>query len=312
MVQIDGEDNVARAIAWSRVALPDAGASVVLLGRDDVFADSLASGGAQGILDAPLLLTGAEALDPRVSAELDRLGADRVVLLGGPAAVSDQVAEQLAASGLAVERLQGATRIETAIAIADSVAAQATTAVLARAYPDAQGEDPGRAFADALAAGALAAERDLPLLLTETGQLSASTAAYLAASTISEVIVVGGVAAVSDLVVSDLEALGVTVTRVAGDSRFATATALAAERGAVDASAADASVLVDGEHPDAWADAFPAALYAGSATIPIVLAAGDTLPPPTAEYLDGRDTLLVCGTTITAAGCTAAADLGSR
>jgi hypothetical protein len=216
----------------------------------------------------------------------------------------------LAALGLAVQRLQGATRIETAIAIADSVAPQATTAVLARA--DAGGEDPSRAFADALAGGALVAERDLPLLLTETGQLSGATAAYLASSTISEVIVVGGVAAVSDRVVADLEALGVTVTRVAGDSRFATATAVAAERGAVDARAADASVLVDGEHPDAWADAFPAALYAGSATIPIVLAAGDTLPSPTAEYLDGRDTLLVCGTTMTAAGCAAAADLGSR
>lgn len=307
-------DNVSRAIAWAQLTEPDdtsfAGQEgrTVLIGRDDTFADSLASGGAQGVLDAPLLLTGSASLDARTAEEIARLGATRAVLLGGTAALSAQVATDLVAQGLEVDRLEGATRIETAVAIAEAVAPAATQVVLARAFGLAEPDEPTQAFADALSAGALAAERQVPLLLTATEGLSASTAAHLADAEVTDVVIVGGTSAVSPQVVADLEALDIAVTRAAGATRVETAVAIAGERGAPTAMDADGAVLVDGTDPDAWADAFPAALFAGSSSTPIVLADGDTLPEPTSAWLTGGGVPLVCGTTVEQAVCDAAAN----
>ena len=312
-VEPDAEDNTARSIAWAHLALPTTGAGalapVVLLGRDDLFADSLASGGAQGALDAPLLLTGGDAVDPRVHTELERLGAERVVLLGGRAALSDDLEQELVGSGFTVERVSGPSRIETAVAVAAAFSSDAVSAVLARAYPSADAGDPTQAFADALADGSLAAERGIPVLLTQTDRLNESTRTYLADAAITQLVVVGGTAAVSNAVLTDLQALGITVDRVAGPTRFATATAIAAERGAATAADAAGTVLLDGQHADAWADAFPAALYAGRSAIPVVLSTGTVLPDPTTAYLPSRRTGLVCASTLTPATCATAADL---
>ena len=305
-----GDDNVASAIAWSRLTNADpnfAGAGrTVLLGRDDLFADSLASGGAQGVLDAPLLLTGSGGLDARDATELDRLGAERVILLGGTAALSEQVVTDLTARGYAPERVAGASRLETATAVARLIAPQTTQVVIARAFP-AEGGEATQAFADALAAGALASDLDIPLLLTETDHLSEPTRAYLEEAGVTQAYLIGGTAAIAPQVVQDLTAISVVSIRLAGDTRFATATAIAGQgRGAPGADDADASILVNGTSADAWADAFPAALLAGRALIPIVLADGDTLPQPTQAYFNGGATPLICGTTASAAACGAA------
>ena len=206
LVELDASSNLLSAIAWSQATNPDAGrmgfagaaplASTVLLGRDDVYADSLASGGAQGVLDAPLLLTAPDALDPRVLEELERLGAQEVVLLGGPQALDAAIVRELEDAGYGTHRLAGASRLETATAIAEDVAPNATSAVLARAFPDPASDDATQGFADALAGGALAASLGVPLLLTETAQLSEATADYLATSVIEQVLVLGGPAAV--------------------------------------------------------------------------------------------------------------------
>jgi putative cell wall-binding protein len=131
--RLDAGDTVEAALAWSRYAVPDGGAPTVLLARDDDFADALASGGMQGALRAPLLLTPSAQLDPRVDAELDRVGAERVVILGGRAAVSAEVERSLTDSGRSV----------------------------ARAFGDPA--DPTRGFADSLGAGALSATTGWPL-----------------------------------------------------------------------------------------------------------------------------------------------------
>jgi putative cell wall-binding protein len=264
-----GPDPVGQAIAWSRHAIPTSdisgfaqvGARTVLLGRADEFADSLTSGGAQGRLDAPLLLTDRDKLDWRVTEELQRLRADTVILLGGTAALSAGVAADLHALGYAVRRLAGSTRIETAVEVAQTIAPTTSTAIVARAFPAPDGE-PTQGFADALAAGALAAHLGVPLLLTETDRLSAATASYLRQAMVTNTIVIGGTAAVGDEVLDELTALGITPTRSGGATRFATATAIAAARGAATAADADGTILVDGSAADAWADAFPAALFA--------------------------------------------------
>lgn len=87
----------------------------------DFAADALAASGLNS--DGPLLFTYGCSLRDSTRAELDRVLADggTVYVLGGEEAVSPRVVEQLENDGYVVKRLAGATRIETAIAVADEV-----------------------------------------------------------------------------------------------------------------------------------------------------------------------------------------------
>ena len=281
-VRVEGDTNVEVAVEYSKLAFPT-GAPAAFLGRDDAFPDNLASGGGQGRLNAPLLLTDGEALSPESATELERLGATVVNILGGTNAVSQEVEDALEAEGYIVERLAGETRLETAIDVAQTLFPTATTAILARAFP---GEgDPTQAFADSLAAGGWAADAELPVLLTQTELLSDSTEAYLDSSAIQNVFLVGGTAALSEQVQTDLEALGVTVTRISGPTRFDTAVEIASERGFESSADTQTTILVEGQDPNAWASGFPAAALADGANAPIVLANGETLPQATIDFL---------------------------
>lgn len=121
-----------------------------------------------------------------------------------------------------VTRLSGPSRFETAVAISQELFpgdGSASAVALARADN----------FADALAGGPFAKAQNASLLLTSTDSLHPATQAELqrvlpAGGT---VFVLGGTAAVSDAVVGQVEALGYTVQRISGPTRYATATEIA-------------------------------------------------------------------------------------
>jgi hypothetical protein len=302
--ELTAEDNVGSAVAWSASTFPE-GAAEAALGRDDDFPDSLASGVLQST--RPLLLTKTDALSDPTKAELERLKVKIVHILGGTGAVSQAVEDALKAMSIEVKRYSGPTRIETAVEVARNVAPTAANAVLARAAGDE--EDPSRGFADSLAAGGWAAAATMPVLLTETAKLSEATAAYLKASSIKEVAIVGGRAAVSETVETQLRALGVTVKRVSGPTRFHTALAVAAERGFATAKAAQKVIVAEGQAADAWASGFAAAARSKKDNAPIVLAVGDTLPEPSTTYMgdSAGAVALLCAPRLAAAACDAAA-----
>lgn len=296
------EDAVGAALRWSAL-FGEGDADQVLLARDDDPADALASGLLQGFLDAPLLLTPTAELDERVAAELERLGTSVVYVLGGDAAVSDEVVAELEASGLAVERISGASRAETAVAIATLFVPHADSVILARGFAP-QGGDPTQAFADALGAGAAAARRNEPVLLTQTEALSDATRTYLAGSQVDEVTVVGGVGAVSQQVVDDLTALDLEVARVSGPNRFATAVELAAFAFA-GGRPAETVILVEGQASNAWTGALTAASAAESAAI--FLTSGDLVPQEDLALIvpapPSQSVAVVCGPTVTETAC---------
>lgn len=281
--RIDAGDTVETALALSRLTFGDRGSPSALLARADVFADTLAGGALAG--GQPLLLTPGDTLHDGVGAELERIDARQVVVLGGSSAIDDAVLEQLAERGIDAHRVAGPTRIETAVSVAERVVdGQApSTALLARAFP--AGEDPTQAFADSIAAGAWAADQGWPVLLTATGSLSAPTAAHLAETGYDRVIIIGGEAAVSSQVADEVAGLVPAVERVAGLSRDGTALAIAAARGATGADAVDEVVVVDGVSAGAWAGGLAAASYSAIHDAPVLLAATDRLPPATVDFL---------------------------
>ncbi|HUG83805.1 MAG TPA: cell wall-binding repeat-containing protein, partial [Euzebya sp.] len=254
----------------------------VLIGRDDDFADSLSSGYLQQ--DAPLLLVpGGGPIPPDVIATLERLSPSQIIIMGGDSAISPAVEQALIDLGIAVVRREGGTRIETAIDVASTDASDATTAIIARAFP---GVDPTQGFADAIAAGGMAADLGYPVLLTDTAQLSLNTATYLRDSTITDVFIMGGTAAVSALTESQIaEIIPGIVTRVAGDSRFGTSVEIAKERGSQSAADVAQLIMVEGQGGFAWAGGLTAAYQAAQDDAPIVLLNGGEVPPETAAYL---------------------------
>lgn len=236
------------------------------------------------IAGRPLLLTDRDELYPAVLTELQRLDIEVVNILGGEAAISDEVAAELLNRGYAVNRHAGPSRLETATAIAGNFYPAATTALLVRAFP-AEGGSDTQAFADSLAAGAWAAERGWPTLFTQTEVLSTSTRTYLEGSSIQTVYVVGGSAAIDDTVIAALEEMGYAVIRVAGPSRFETALAIAEQRGFSDESDAAVVTLIDGVGPNAWAAGFAGAGLSALRGAPVLLGTNDQIPGPTADFL---------------------------
>ena len=255
----------------------------VLIGREDNFADNMASAVMQS--EAPLLLVPTEGpISPRVRDLLATYDPSEVVLLGGEAALSATIEQELAAD-YQVTRRAGPTRFETAIDIAEVEAPTANTAVLARGFEADGSTDATQAFADSLAAGGWAADQGWPILLTPTDTLPASLRTYLDRSAIDTMMIMGGTAAISETVENEIEGMGITTTRVAGPTRFDTAIAVAEMRGVDNASDAGRVILVEGQAEDAWAGGFAAAAHSAEFDAPIVLANGDGLPGSTTDFL---------------------------
>lgn len=170
-------------------------------------------------------------------------------------------------------RISGATRYGTAAQVAaQGWPAGADTVLLV------SGED----WPDALAATPLSSKLDAPLLLTAAGSLPAETRAALASLSPSQVVVLGGQAAVSDTAtVEAAAAAGLPLTnvrRIAGVNRYETSALIAQEVGV---PSTGRIMLVSGE---SYADAVSASAQAGSERTPILLTQRSELPTAVAEY----------------------------
>jgi putative cell wall-binding protein len=315
VIRLEGDDPVSAALSWSRFTSPVPSREAVL-GRDDVFADSLASSALQ--FGGPLLLTRTDTLLPEVVVELERLETQRVHLLGGPTAISAEVEHELRVRGYETVRYHGATRIETAILISRLFTDGNEfffRVYVARAYAQLE---PTQAFADALALGAhLGWNANYNgIVLTETEQLTGSTRDYLdrlARGGLTAVIA-GGTAAVGSDVEHALGEMGAGTVRLSGANRFATAVALAPDP-AHPVWLTHRIILVDGVHPQGWAPGFAAAAQARLHFAPILLSTPEGLPAETRTYLetaaahhDTSTMTLVCAPFVTERACTEAAE----
>ncbi len=184
-----------------------------------------------------------------------------------------------------VVRVAGEGRVQTAVALSQrAFSGGASRAVLARAD----------AFADALSATALAAEVGGPVLLTGSERLDDSTRQELRRLEVDSVYLVGGDQALSPRVEADVAAAGLATARLAGDTRFATAGAVAGEVVALGGPVDQVIVA----RADQFADALTAGNVAAAGRAPILLTAADEVPDATlealAEVLSG-DQVLVAG-----------------
>ncbi|QQK07202.1 cell wall-binding repeat-containing protein [Miniphocaeibacter halophilus] len=242
--------------------------SIVLLASGEKYTDELTATVLANKLDAPIMLTRKDAIPAEVKAEINRLGATKVILVGGNNSISEKVEKEL--SAYTVERIGGPDRYDTAILVGDRVRG------LTGSKTDGVLVD-GTNFPDAIAMTSMAVEENMPILLTRPGQLPESTAKTIKDWNLSKVTIGGGVNSVSDTVANEVKKFA-TVDRIAGADRYETSV-LVAEQVYVKPKHA---VIASGE---VFPDAIVGAPYAAKNGYPMVLSRGNNVSEVVKDYI---------------------------
>ena len=230
-------------------------ADTVLLARADDFPDSLVAVPLSHRLDAPILLTYTQTLDPAVLAEINRLGAKNVILLGGTGVLGEGITIPLFKAGKALDRIGGIDRYDTAAQVAARLGVKGQVILTS-------GED----FPDALAVGPYAGITETPILLTGKKEVPAATLTAMqtldqhgranGGEGISQTLVIGGEGVVPPSTLNGISG----IKRLAGKDRYETAAKVywfAQEQFGPDGLEQKAAYLVTGED-------FPDALVTGA------------------------------------------------
>lgn len=254
-------DQVRRLAGGNRFASSAAAAGELWPGGSDTVVlatgldhpDALAGAALAATDDAPMLLAVTDQLPASVRQTVIDLAPQRVVLLGGDAALSAQLAREV--RGLpgqpTVERVAGANRFATAAAAAQAAGGFDGGSV---AVAD------GLGFADALAAGSLAAGDDpTPVVLASDGGVAADL------STAERALLVGRVAPAAQ---AQARAQAATTVQLTGPTRWATSL-IVANRTLTQRLSGDAPLVVaTGQR---FADALVAGAVAARSDAPLLL-----------------------------------------
>lgn len=175
----------------------------VILASTANYPDALVAGSASAKIGAPVLLTEQGALPQETRDQLQALDPSEIIVVGGPAVVSDSVVSSLS-TDYDVTRLWGTTRYGTAVEVASHfwVEGAEEAVIVQNSFEDRNGTV-------LAAAKELADDGEKPILLTPEGTVPAVVLSALQDLNVSEVTVVGS--AVSSAYRSSLTEIGVEV-----------------------------------------------------------------------------------------------------
>ncbi|ACQ52168.1 cell wall-binding repeat-containing protein [Clostridium botulinum] len=183
--------------------------AVVASGED--FADALCASPLAQQNKAPILLTNKDNLSIENKKQLSRLKVKKVFIVGGTGVITDNVKLEIESMGIETSRIYGENRFETSIQVAKNLE-NISGVVVANGY----------GFADALSIAPVAAQKGMPILLTNRGDLSKVAKEFLDTKTLTESYVVGGTGVVSSKISSQLN----NNTRLGGENRYETNSAV--------------------------------------------------------------------------------------
>ena len=266
--RISGRNRISTAIEVSKKYYEKA--NTVIIARSDEYPDSLTASPLAKKLNAPILLTSKNELEEPVKAELKRLKATNIIIVGGVNSISTKVEKELRQYDKDIERIAGHSRYETSAAIAERLLklSKKQTAIIAS----------GENFADALTAGAYAAKQEYPILLVQKTTVDTQITKVLN-KYINKTIIAGGVNSVSEKVKKDLPK---NTERIAGRSRYDTAAQIA-ER----LFKSEKAFVASGE---VFADALVVSPVAGRLSSPILLVNRKESPKTIKEYVKEKIT----------------------
>ncbi|NFS08966.1 cell wall-binding repeat-containing protein [Clostridium botulinum] len=179
--------------------------AVVASGDD--FADALCAAPLAKQNKAPILLANKDTLSIESKKQLSRLKVKKVFIIGGTGVITDNVKLEIESMGIETCRIYGENRFETSIEVAKNLK-NISGVVVANGY----------GFADALSIAPAAAQKGMPILLTDKGNLPKVAKEFLDTKTLIESYVVGGTGVVSNKISSQLK----NSTRLGGKNRYET------------------------------------------------------------------------------------------
>lgn len=193
--RIAGTDRYEVSAGIARAYEP--GVPVLYVASGEAFPDALSVGALAGHQNAPVLLTPKGRLANVIAAEVDRLRPGRIVVVGGPAAVSDAVVEALRGRTTGgVTRIQGTDRYAVSAAISDQFATGRSRAYVAT----------GISFPDALVGAARAGSQGVPVLLSRPHSLPGAAQNALTRLGAGSGVLLGGDSALNALVMDQVGA----------------------------------------------------------------------------------------------------------
>ena len=195
----------------------------VILASGTNYPDALSASALAGVHDAPIILTDPTELSSKAAATIKQLGPSTIYVVGGPSAVSDEVLQ--AANnicGSSTIRLYGSTRYETSLEILRQCNSSSDTLIVAT----------GANYADSLSISPYAYVTKSPIVLCDPyGGLTQEAIEAIRAGGFSKAILVGGNAAVPDVVISQLNNANIAtdgIRRLSGATRYETSTQITA------------------------------------------------------------------------------------
>lgn len=195
----------------------------VILASGTNYPDALSASALAGVYDAPIILTDPTELSSKAAATIKQLGPSTIYVVGGPSAVSDKVLQ--AANNICGSntiRLYGSTRYETSLEILRQCNSSSDTVIVAT----------GANYADSLSISPFAYVTKSPIVLCDpNGGLTQEAIEAIRAGGFSRAILVGGNAAVPDVVISQLNNANIAtdgIRRLSGATRYETSTQITA------------------------------------------------------------------------------------
>ncbi len=262
--RLSGKDRYETSVNISKTGWKD-GSDYVIMATGLDYPDALSATPLAKKLNAPILLTAQDKLNPIVDKELERLSPSTVYIIGGEKAVSSGIVNTLKNRGIECIRLSGNDRYETSLKVAEEVG-QADKVVIAT----------GTDFADALSIAPWAASNGIPILLTGSKSMTEDIRKYANRDSVTSSYVIGGKKAIEDSVMNKLK----NPTRIEGSNRFETNIAVL-KKFSGDFNMQDVYIATGLDFPDALSGSALAAMTQS----PIILASKE--PTKSAkEYID--------------------------
>lgn len=250
-------------------------ADTVVLASGQNIADALVASSYADIEEAPILLTNKNSISDEVLDEIERLKADKVVIVGGQSSISSSVESRLKKEDIKVTRISGSDRFDTSDKLSQEVSRlskKSNQAILVNGYKNI----------DALSVSSLATKEELPILLNGRNALNMSVKNRLRQMNVKKVYIIGGNNSISSDVEKELKKMQISVVRLSGIDRYETSANIAKYA----YKDFDEAIVASGENP---VDALAASTLTGKKEAPILLTNKNKIPKSIKKIIEDMD-----------------------
>ncbi|WHZ02438.1 Ig-like domain-containing protein [Neobacillus sp. YX16] len=189
-------------------------ADTVLLVNGRAIVDGLTATPLAAAKNAPILLTTTDSVPIETFAEIARLKAKEIILIGGTGVISTKVETALTAKGYQVSRIGGLTRHNTSLLIARELDKLIDVNTIYMAY--------GWGEPDALSIAAQAGQMKQPIILTDKTTVPSETLTWLKNESLDNAYFIGGSGVIASSIISEINKIStknVANNRISGLNR---------------------------------------------------------------------------------------------